>query len=450
LDGHSGRELVNRFFDVVVVQKVAAQLLLDGVLLVLGTLVGMAMLAFYHPWLLGFDLMLLGMIALIVFVLGRGAVKSSVKESKTKYSMAAWLEEIAGCPTTFRYDGSDRLALEHADRLASDYLDARSRHFRILMRQIVFALAMQAVASTVLLGLGGWLVISGQLTLGQLVAAELIVAVIVGSFAKLGKHMESFYDLLASVEKLGRLFDLPVERQDGLTSLPVGSTDSVELVNVDYTPADGPHALRGVNLTIHPGDRVAITGTSGSGKSTLLDLLFGLRAPTRGHATIGGVELRELRPDALRRHVALVREIEAFEGSIAENVGLGRPHVSTADIRKALAEVGLLQDILRLPKQLDTQLTNSGYPLTSTQLRRLMLARGCVAMPRLLLVDGTLDSLPDGEALALAEWLCRPEHPWMLLLVTGREALAATCHRRIELRRVDTSSARIMPEDTRA
>jgi ABC-type bacteriocin/lantibiotic exporter with double-glycine peptidase domain len=94
-----------------------------------------------------------------------------------------------------RYEGSAQFALERADHLIFDYLTARASHFRILMRQIVFALGMQAVASTVLLGLGGWLVISAQLTLGQLVAAELIVAVIVGSFAKLGKHMESFYDV---------------------------------------------------------------------------------------------------------------------------------------------------------------------------------------------------------------------------------------------------------------
>jgi ABC-type bacteriocin/lantibiotic exporter with double-glycine peptidase domain len=308
------------------------------------------------------------------------------------------------------------------------------------MRQIVFALGMQAVASTVLLGLGGWLVISGQLTLGQLVAAELIVAVIVGSFAKLGKHMESFYDLLASVEKLGLLLDLPVERQDGLVSLPAEARNVVELAEVEYCRRDGQPVFRDLNLTIHPGDRVAVTGPGGSGKSTLMDLLFGLRSPTRGHVTMGGVELRELRPDALRRHVSLVREIESFQGSVAENVRLGRPSISTADVRKSLADVGLLEEVLRLPQQLDTQLTNSGHPFTSTQLRRLMLARGCAGKPSLLLIDGILDLLPDGEALALVRWLCRPEQPWNLVLVTGREALAEACNRRIELRSQSSAS----------
>ncbi|MCA9020566.1 MAG: ABC transporter ATP-binding protein, partial [Planctomycetaceae bacterium] len=186
MEGESGRELVNRFFDVITVQKASSALLLDGISLVLNTLIGMTVLAFYHPWLLGFDVVLLSLIAFVIFVLGRGAVNSSIKESKAKYKIAAWLEDLVGCPIAFRYRGAAEFALDQADHLTYEYLSARKKHFRIVMRQIIFALALQAVASTALLGLGGWLVISGQLTLGQLVAAELIVTVIVGSFAKMG------------------------------------------------------------------------------------------------------------------------------------------------------------------------------------------------------------------------------------------------------------------------
>ncbi|MCA9122428.1 MAG: ABC transporter ATP-binding protein [Planctomycetales bacterium] len=430
-DGQPGRELANRFFDVVVVQKVTAQLLLDGVSLVLGTVIGMAMLAFYHPWLLGFDVLLLGMLAVIVFVLGRGAVKSSIKESKTKYHMAAWLEDLAGCPTAFRYEGSSRFALERADQLIFDYLTARARHFRILMRQVVFALGTQAIASTLLLGLGGWLVISGQLSLGQLVAAELIVAVIVGSFAKLGKHMESFYDVLASVDKLGALFDLPLERQDGLIGLPSTGSDDIELRNVNCLNAQGQPVLNNFNMTIRAGERIAVTGSSESGKDTLLEVLFGLRTPISGKVVLMGAELRELRPESLRRHVAFVRDIETFEGSISDNVAVGQPRVSTTAIRTALADVGLLDDVLNLPDQMDTQLNNTGHPLSPLQLRRLMLARAFAGKPRLLLLDRSLDSFPDQEAHRLLSWLVRPEHPWRLVLITGRETLVELCDRQV-------------------
>ena len=221
-DGMHAPELVNRFFEIVTVQKAASSLLLDAVSIILQTFVGMAVLAFYHPFLLGFDLVLLMLIAFITFGLGRGAVKTAVNESIAKYAVGAWLEELVRHPTAFKLHSGHQFALDRSDRLTVDYLDARKKHYRIVLRQLLFALGLQATVATALLGLGGWLVIQGQLTLGQLVAAELIVTVIVGSFAKMGKHLESFYDLLASMDKLGHLFDLPTERHDKQFHLQAG------------------------------------------------------------------------------------------------------------------------------------------------------------------------------------------------------------------------------------
>ena len=424
LDGQSGRELVNRFFDVLTVQKATASLLLDGISLVLSTLIGMTVLAFYHPWLLGFDIVLLGLIAFVIFVLGRGAVNSSIKESKAKYKVAAWLEDLINCATAFRYRGSAEFALDQADHLTYEYLSARKKHFRIVMRQIIFALGMQAVASTALLGLGGWLVISGQLTLGQLVAAELIVTVIVGSFAKLGKHMQSYYDLLASVDKLGILFDLPMERQDGLLKMPHHQPAEVTVSNVTFATKYHVSHTEHVNLAVKSGSRLMLMGPSGTGKSQLLDLLFGLRTPAEGHVSINGIDPRDLRPDALRKHVALVRDIEIFSGSLEENVHLERPSVSTSDVREALERVGLIDDILRLPEGLNTHLVETGYPLTPNQARKLMLARAIVGRPRLLLIDGILDTFPDHEAEQLTQMLIDEERLWTLIMVTGRAGLA--------------------------
>lgn len=423
LDGQSGRELTNRFFDIVTVQKVTAQLLLDGIGLILGTLIGMSVLAFYHPWLLGFDVVLLALIAFIIFVLGRGAIKTSIKESKTKYQMAAWLENIVSCPAAFRHGGAADFAIERSDRFIHDYLSARKTHFRILMRQIIFSLALQAIASTVLLGLGGWLVMTGQLTLGQLVAAELIVTVIVGSFAKLGKHVESFYDLLASVDKIGALLDLPMEPQEGLVKFPDENPAKVQLHHLGYKKHSGSGAVTGLDYVIAPGDRVVVLGRGGSGKSQLLDLLFGTRTPSSGYLTINDIDPSDLRPDALRQHVSLVRNIEIFDGTIAENIHLERPHVSTLDVREALLKVGALERILSLPDGLDTKLVETGDPLSSTLIQKLMIARSIAGSPRLLLVDKILDSLPDDDFELVTKALFAPDAPWTLVLVTGRECL---------------------------
>lgn len=417
-------ELVNRFFDIVTIQKVSAQLLLDGLGLILSTIVGMAVLGFYHPWLLGFDVLLLASIAFIILVLGQGAVASSIKESKSKYYMAAWLEDVARCSTAFRNDGGPQFAMEKADSLVYLYLAARKKHFRILMRQIVFALGLQALASTVLLGLGGWLVVSGELTLGQLVAAELIVTIIVGGFAKMGKHMESFYDLLASVDKLGTLIDIPGERQDGLLGTGNSAPAVLELNSVSYSWPGKPATLDAISATVDAGTSLAIVGPSASGKSTLIDLIFGLRTPTAGHLLLDGVDPRDLRPDVLRSRVALVRGIEPFHATIEENIHLHRDEISAANVRDAMEQTGLFDWIQNLADGAETVLSSAGAPLTENQCRLLGLARAIVGRPGLLLIDGVLDGLSDDEADRILDYLLDPARPWSLIVATGRETIA--------------------------
>ncbi len=432
VDGHYVPELVNRFFDVVTVQKVAAQLLLDGLSLTLNTVVGLAVLAFYHPWLLGFDLILLVAIAVAIFGLGRGAVPTAIKESKYKYQMAAWLEDIARCPVAFHSDGGADFALERADHLLHDYLDARRKHFRIVMRQVLFALGLQAFGSTVLLGLGGWLVVSGELTLGQLVAAELIVTIIVGSFAKFGKHMESFYDLLASVDKLGILFDLRMERPDGILSSIKTAPATFELSSV-RVPLPGGAAIGPISCRIESGEHVAVFGPSGSGKSTFLDLLYGVRRCDSGHLTIDDVDPRDLRPDVLRGRVALARGGEVFHGTIEENVHMHRHGITTSDVRSVLKAVGILAPILRLPEGCSAVLASNGAPLSDSQRRLIGLARAIAGMPGVLLVDGLLDSLSARQMDELLDYLTSADRPWTLIVATVREDVARRFGKRIDL-----------------
>ncbi|MFN0054975.1 MAG: peptidase domain-containing ABC transporter [Planctomycetales bacterium] len=432
-DQHDLSELVNRFFDVTTVQKSSALLLIDGFTLVLGTMIGMLVLAFYHPFLLAMDAVLLVLMALALTVLARGAVRTSIQESKCKYYLAGWLEELARCPLAFKSEGGTEVAQHRSDQLTTDYLIARQQHFRILMRQVVFTLALQALASTALLGLGGWLVMSGQLTLGQLVAAELIVTVIVGSFAKIGKYLESLYDLLAAVDKLGILFSLPTERSDGLLGLPAEESIAIDVRGVSFAYEAGYHGLDEFSLEVPRGERLALTGPAGSGKSTLIDLLYGLREPLAGYLTLSGIDPRDLRPDILRRRVVLARDVEVFGGSVAENVHLDRPDLSIQQVREALEEMDLLDDVLRLPEGLETPLSRDGQPLSETQAIRLMLARAAVSRPGLLLVDGLLDRLSDGDARRILLRLTDRRHPWTLVVSTGRDLIAKQCDRIVAL-----------------
>lgn len=433
LDGHFGPELANRFFDVVTLQKVVAQLLLDGVALILATAVGMAVLAFYHPWLLGFDILLLTLIVGGIYILGRGAIASGIDESKQKYRLAAWLEDLIRCPTAFKAGGASEFALDRANRITGDYLNARREHFRVLFRQLLFILGLQALAGTVLLGFGGWLVIRGQLTLGQLVAAELIVATILAAMAKLGKHIEAFYDVVAAVDKLGHLFDLEIEPQDGLMAFrPIGGAE-VQITDVRHR-LGGPWPVGGLTASIERGERVALLGHGAGTASTLFDMLYGLRTPTQGHLQVDRADPRDLRPDLLRSSVALVRGVEIFSGSVAENVQLARPHVSMTDVRTALESVGLLDGVLRLSDGLDTPLTPSGSPLHPVQVRQLVIARALAAKSQLILIDDLLDGLGDQQLPLAVQALCDPAEAWTVIVATKREDVARRFERTIDLR----------------
>lgn len=434
-DRYHGPELVNRFFDVVTVQKSASLLLIDGLSIVMQTVIGMVLLALYHPWLLAFDVLLVAAMLFIVFVLGRGAVGTAINESKAKYALEAWLEQIATHLVTFKSMGGATYATHRSQVLLDEYLAYRAKHFRILLRQIIGSFALQALASSALLGIGGWLVINRQLTLGQLVASELIVALMVSAFTKFGKQLEVFYDLLAAIDKLGALVDLPLEHVHGEGRLSVGQPLSVTLrgVEVRYEDSIEP-AVAIAALDVAPGERLGVTGRVGAGKSTFADLLFGLRPPSRGAVLVDDVDMRTVPPAELREHVSLVRDLEIFPGSIVDNVRLGRDDLSLADVTDALRRVDLLDELLDQPDGLSTLLHPNGRPLSTGQAWRLMLARAIVGQPRLLIIDGLLDRLDLSHANGgLLDALVEAGAPWTLVCFSEHPAVLARCSRVVAL-----------------
>jgi ABC-type bacteriocin/lantibiotic exporter with double-glycine peptidase domain len=432
-DTENGPEIMNRYFDIMTIQKSATGLMLEGVAIVLNTFIGLMILGFYHPWLLGFDVVLVACVATIVFGLGRGAVQTSINESVAKYNVAAWLEQLAKFPISFKTGGANEFAYLRTDALTQKFLMLREAHFAILFRQIISTLGLHVVASTALLGLGGALVITGELTLGQLVAANLIVTVVVGSFTKLDKHLAAFYDMQAGLNKVGHMLDLPVERQNGVRPVSTNIPATITARDVGYWYHSHHAVLHGINFELRSGERLGIVGPSGSGKSTLMDIAFGLRDPRAGMILFDDVDIRELHLESMRTQVSMVRGIEILHGSLAENVSLGRPHISPPLIREALLAVGLLNEVLRLPNGIHTQLNIDGNPLSQGQLRRLMLARAIVSQPRLLILDESLD-LIDAERLGtVLDTIFDRTAPWSVLVVTHEQAIAERCDRVIAL-----------------
>jgi putative ABC transport system ATP-binding protein len=419
-----GPEYVLRFLEVFSAQKNIAALLLDGIALFFQVFVGLVVVSFYHPFFLAFAIVVTLFLVLLVAPLGHGAIKSSIRASDAKYDVATWLQDLARVPILFKSSRGDAFALEHADELVASYLLWRGKHFRVLLRQVVGSVTIQVLASTLLLGLGGWLVIKQQLTLGQLVAAELIIGIILGGVAKLGRYLDKFYELCASVAKLDALFDVPSEKQSGSFFSPGGEPAQLVisdlLVRHEY---DSQPILAGVSLSVEPGEKVAIWGRNGSGKSTLANCVYRITSPRSGRIEIDGHDVREVHPLELRSEIALVRGIDLFHGTIEENLTLSKTGLPSGRIRDALAMVGVLEDIYALPDGLATELKGQAEPLSRGQASRLVIARAILSDPRLMIIDGVLDGIDETTVGGLLENLTGPKAPWSLLVLTHESGI---------------------------
>ena len=272
-----------------------------------------------------------------------------------------------------------------------------------------------------------------QLTLGQLVSAELIVSGVLLNFSKVGKQLESLYDMLAGFDKVGHLLDLPQEAAGTSAFLerhagPAGVT----VKSVSYAHA-GRDRLRDASLVVHPGERVALTGANGSGKSTLLSMLYGLLVPVGGTVEVDGEPVHTVASRLLRAEVALVRGIEIFAGTILENVVAGRADVSNDDVRAALENMDLWNDVKALPQGIDSQVTTYGSGLSMSDARKLVLARATVGKPRLLLLDDALDALDPPTRERVAGYLFAPDRAWTIVCATQDPAILRHCTRTVVL-----------------
>ena len=430
LKKHYPRELANRVFDIMTIQKATAVLLLDGVSIVLTTCLGMLLLAVYHPFLLGFNIVLLIAMVSITWFLGRGGIRTSIDESIAKYKIAHWLQDVISYPGAFKINGGEDFAIEKANSLAAEYLEARETQFRVVIRQVTFAIGLQVLASTALLAIGGWLVIDRQLTLGQLVASELVVTVVVGAFAKAGKSLEKFYDLMAGIDKVGHLLDIPVDPRRGRLSVD-DEPCSLEWSDLSLQFGASQRTIESGQLAA--GSSLAVTGNDLIGKSLFMESLAGLVKPNSGIVTIDEMDAAQAATAGKGRLVAVANRVEVFHASIAENVELGRAGIGEDRIREVLKAVGLWSITHQLPNGEASVLETGGYPLSKDQVARLMLARAIAARPRMVVIDGLLDALPPSERVEVWHAMREVTTPCTFVIATNDAGVAAASHRRLEI-----------------
>lgn len=409
-------ELINRFFDVDTIQKSAATLLTMSLISLLQVIIGSIVLLFYSVYFAFVVMMIIGFLIFIVRSIGRHASETAIAESKAKYEMASWLESIAKNIFAFKfYKGNERTA-NQTQALIKRYIEKRSKHFNILLWQNITAAIIYAVGGTALLAIGGGLVIRGEINLGQFVAAELIIFGVLAGLVRLVSKLDYFYDLLAALDKIGVLEDVPQEKS-GEHIPHQTNLQSLKLNDVHFAYNDYIKPLSNIKLDLQTGQNIAVLGSPGSGKSTLLKLIAKFRSPSAGQITINEIDLRQIENDALRNSMGLAGPIEIIEGTIKDNICLER-QIDLEKLNTVIRELGLEKEFSLFPQGIDTVITASGAPLSSSQIQRLMIARALAGSPSLLLIDGLLDSFNETELNAAINLFNNHHDEWMLIVTT--------------------------------
>ncbi len=428
-------ELANRFFDTLTIQKGLSKILIDVPSAFLQVLFALILLSFYHPFFILFGLLLLALIYIVFKYTAEKGLETSLKESKNKYKVAHWLQEISRAVVSFKLSGRTNLAMEKTDVLVDDYIKSRESHFKILILQFIHMIGFKVLVTGGLLLIGGFLVLDQRMNIGQFVAAEIILILVINSVEKLILGLESFYDVLTSIEKLGQVVDMPIESQSG--KLLKDNIDlSIEFNEVSYaTSLSKTNVLTDISFSINPRDRVLIQGESGAGKSSLLQLLSGVIMPSSGFIYVNNLSIESLFINKYRAHLGMsLSEETPFEGSIRENITFGNPDISDETIYETFKNIGLIDFLKQQPNGLDTILKPEGKQIAYTISKKIVLARAIVKNPKLLILEDPLDQFQKEEIKKIIGFLTKPKQPWSLVVVSNNDIWKKSCNKRIELK----------------
>jgi len=381
--------LFNRYFDVVYVQTAIPILMIGGFTTLLQIAVGFVLVSLYHPYFLGFTLVMIAMIWAVWLIWGARALRTGVDLSHAKHATAAWLEQLGGSNGFFKSQRRIDYALDKTDDFTRGYIHERRRHFRHMFSQTVAFLLMYAAASAALLGLGGYLVVQNELTLGQLVAAELVLSAAFVGVSQLGSYLGYFYDLFAAVEEISQFYDVELEQPKGADPFD-GPDHTIVMKGVR---GQARHEEAQFDLEI-PRGAIIMAAASHHGVQRLFTNLLKMHVlPQGGIATLGGVDMKAIEVHHLRKNVHVLDRPSIVEMTIREYLALSCPDTAPQRMLAALETVGLADTIAMLEKGLDTPLASTGYPLSAVELQQLKLANALLEQPRILVLSRLFDLL---------------------------------------------------------
>ncbi len=323
------------------------------------------------------------------------------------------------------------------DYLVNNYLKYRKKHFKVLLILYGNAVFFKTFVTAVLLILGTSLVIDRQISLGQFVASEIIIVLVVNSVEKLISGADTVFDLLTAVEKMGHVTDLPLERQSGLNINFHEKNEGLEIKLKDLSyryPGETKYVLKKLNVDITPKESICITGTNGSGKETLLKILSAIFTDFEGAINYNGMSIRDVKLDSIRDSIERNLALDAiFDGTLLDNIAMGRSGVKYTDVKWALDSLNLSDFIAELPEGLNTSMIAGGKRFSESFIAKISVARCVVEKPKLLMITDIYRELHKAERLKTIAFLTDKSNPWTLLTISNDPMVMAACDKVIVL-----------------
>jgi ABC-type bacteriocin/lantibiotic exporter with double-glycine peptidase domain len=429
-------ELANRFFDTISIQKGTSKLLIDFSTALLQILFGIILLSLYHPFFIFFGVLLLVLLYSIFKFSYNSGLASSLQESKYKYKVASWLQEIARNNFSFRKQDNFDFALNKNNILVDEYLNYREKHFKVIKRQFSQLIVFKVIITAALLLIGGYLVLNQKMNIGQFVAAEIIILLVLNSVEKLIVGLESLYDVLTSVEKIGQIVDLNIEEPQSKNQDYCFTNITLETENLRFKfPDSTDDVLDKINLKIDQAEKIYLEGDNGSGKTTLLRILSGSMQTTSGSFFINDDTYRKIDLAQYRSQIGTITQGETpFEGTILENITFNNPLVSHEDIKWAIESVKLGTFIKTLPNGLDTKIFPDGRQLSSSNAQKILLARSIVSKPKILFFEDPLDKMDAEATKEIIDFITDAKNKWTVIVSSKNEYWKQRCSRRIKMK----------------
>jgi len=391
--GHKQKtDLFNRYFDIVTLKKNIPSILTNGFTLILQSFIGFTVVSFYHFYFFIFSMLLIFLIWVIWRVWGWRAIETSFRLSDSKYRTADWLQSLALNSESYRSSQNPSFALENTNRLVDSHIQCQVNHFKNTYSQLIGMLLLYAAASAALLGIGGWLVIEGELTLGQLVAAELIMSAIFVGLPQMAGYLDSLYYVCAAVEELARFRDVETEGPENESDIRLMHDEEVVFSKVKLEQQNQDmefnFELPGRGLFRVSGNIMCLR--------RIAELLSRNYRPVSGLITIGGHDNTDIQRQELRKAVRVINRVTVPPMTVREFLDLYvRPNAKYSR-QQALSLLRLDDEIAHLPDGMNTTLSRGAWPLSQPQAIRLKLASALLSEPSVLVLEDIVDAVdPD-------------------------------------------------------